>query len=73
MLYTLSHNVVSSTPHLNGLELTTLVVIGTDGIDSYKPNYHTIMTMTVSVRTLGNTVHDNIDQKDTTLCDKVFQ
>jgi hypothetical protein len=29
--------------------------------------------MTVSVRTLGNTVHDNIDQKDTTLCDKVFQ
>ena len=46
-----------------GLELTTLVVIGTDGIDSYKPNYHTITTMTVSVRSLGNTVHDNIDQK----------
>ena len=26
----LSHNVVSSTPHMNGIELTTLVVIGTD-------------------------------------------
>jgi hypothetical protein len=46
-----------------GLELTTLVVIGTDGIDSYKPNYHTITTTIVSVRSLGNTVHDNIDQK----------
>ena len=26
--------------------LTTLVVIGTDGIGSYKFNYHTIMTTT---------------------------
>jgi hypothetical protein len=43
---TLSHNVVSSTPCLSGFELTTLVVIGTDCIDSYKSNYHTIMTMT---------------------------
>ena len=28
-----------------GFELTTLVVIGTDCIGSYKSNYHTIMTM----------------------------
>ena len=28
------------------LELTALVVIGTDCIGSYKSNYHTIMTMT---------------------------
>ena len=27
-------------------ELTTLVVIGTDCIGSYKSNYHTIMTTT---------------------------
>jgi hypothetical protein len=27
-----------------GFELTTLVVIGTDCIGSYKPNYHTITT-----------------------------
>jgi hypothetical protein len=27
-----------------GFELTTLVVIGTDCIGSYKSNYHTIMT-----------------------------
>jgi hypothetical protein len=29
-----------------GFELTTLVVIGTDCIGSYKSNYHTIPTMT---------------------------
>ena len=29
-----------------GFELTTLVVIGTDCIGSYKPNYHTITTTT---------------------------
>ena len=29
-----------------GLELTTLVVIGTDCIDSCKSNYHMITTMT---------------------------
>ena len=29
-----------------GFELTTLAVIGTDCIDSYKSNYHTIMTKT---------------------------
>jgi hypothetical protein len=28
-----------------GVELTMLVVIGTDCIDSWKSNYHTIMTM----------------------------
>jgi hypothetical protein len=41
---TLSHNVVSSTPRLSGFELTTLVVICTDFIGSYKSNYHTIRT-----------------------------
>jgi hypothetical protein len=30
-----------------GFKLTTLVVIGTDYIDSYKSNYHTITTMRV--------------------------
>ena len=32
-----------------GFELTTLVVIGTDCIGSYKSNYHTIMTTTAPV------------------------
>ena len=41
---TLSHNVVSSTPRLSGFELTTLVVMCTDSIGSYKSNYHTITT-----------------------------
>ena len=41
---TLSHNVVSSTPRLSGFELTTLVVMCTDCIGSYKSNYHTITT-----------------------------
>ena len=31
-----------------GFELTTLVVIATDCIGSYKSNYHTIKTTTVS-------------------------
>ena len=30
---------------MNGFELTTLVVIGTDCTCSYKSNYHSIMTM----------------------------
>ena len=34
-----------------GLELTTLVVIGTDCIGSYKSNYHMITTMTASLIT----------------------
>jgi hypothetical protein len=47
---TLTHNVVSSTPHLRGIfELTTLVVMGTDCICSYKSTYHTIITMTTPV------------------------
>jgi hypothetical protein len=32
-----------------GFELTKLVVIGTDCIDSYKSNYHTIMTKTAPI------------------------
>jgi hypothetical protein len=42
----LSHNVVSSTPRLNGFELATVVVIGTDYIGSWKSYYHKIMTTT---------------------------
>jgi hypothetical protein len=39
----LSHNVVLSTPRLSRIRThTTLVVIGTDCIGSYKSNYHTI-------------------------------
>jgi hypothetical protein len=40
-LQTVSHNVLSSTPRLGGIELNILVVLGTDSIDSYKSNYHT--------------------------------
>jgi len=40
----LSYNVVSSTPA--GFELTTLVVIDTDYIGSYKYNYHASTTTT---------------------------
>ena len=44
----LSH-IVSSTPrHERGCELTTLVAIGTDCIDSYKSNYHTITAKTAT-------------------------
>ena len=51
---TLSHNVVSSTPHHErGLELTTLVVIGTECICSCKSNYHTI-TATTAPYSLAN-------------------
>ena len=32
-----------------GFELTTLLVIGTDCIDSYKSNYHTITTPDINV------------------------
>ena len=38
---TLSHNVVSSTPGLSGVQ-THNVVIGIDCTGSYKSNYHTI-------------------------------
>ena len=41
---TLSHDVVSSTLRLSGFELTILVVMGTDCIDSNKSNYYTITT-----------------------------
>ena len=39
-LQNLSHNVVSNTPRLSGIQLTTLVVIVTDCIGSCKSNYH---------------------------------
>ena len=50
-LQTLSHNVAMRTPRL---ELTTLVVIGTDYIGSFKSNYHTIMTTTTPKVKLAN-------------------
>jgi hypothetical protein len=40
----------------SGFELTTLVVIGTDCIDSHKTNYHTIAT-TTTLNKSANTVH----------------
>jgi hypothetical protein len=44
---TLSHNVVSSTPHHErGFKLTTSMVIGTDCTGSYKSNYPMITTTT---------------------------
>jgi hypothetical protein len=44
---TLSHNVVSSTPRHERGSNSTLVVIGTDCIGSWKSNYHAITIMTV--------------------------
>ena len=41
---TLSHNVISSTPHMSGI--WTFVLIDTDYIGSCKSNYHTITTHT---------------------------
>jgi hypothetical protein len=35
-----------------GFQLTTLLVIGTDGIDSYKSNYHTITTAACKILTI---------------------
>ena len=46
----ISHTVVSSTHRLSEIRTrTTLVVIGTNCIGSYKSNYHMIMTMTAPV------------------------
>ena len=45
-LQTVSHNVVLSTPHHEGIRLTTLEVIGTDCIGSCKSKYNTNTTMT---------------------------
>ena len=46
---TLSHNVVSSTPHLGGIQTHNVLVIGTDCIGSFKSNYHMIMTTMVLI------------------------
>jgi hypothetical protein len=43
-LQTLSHKVLSSTFRLNGIQIQTLMVIGSDCISGCKSNYHTIMT-----------------------------
>jgi hypothetical protein len=42
---TLSHNVVSSTPHMSGIR-------NTDCIESYNSKYHTITTTMVPVKTV---------------------
>jgi len=44
---TLSHNVVSSTPRLSGIQNSQ----GTDCVGSYKSNYHTITTTTAPIYT----------------------
>jgi hypothetical protein len=46
---TLSHNVASSTPYLSRIQthnVSTLVMIDTDFIGSYKSNYHMMTTIT---------------------------
>ena len=53
--YTLSHSIVSSTPHMMGFELITLVAIDTDCIGSYSSNYHMITT-TTALSLYGNVV-----------------
>ena len=42
--HTVSYNIISSTPRLSWLELTTLVVIDTACIGSRQSNYNTITT-----------------------------
>ena len=51
---TLSHNVVSCTLPWTGLELTTLVMTGTDCTGTCKSNYHAITTTTAPQRTKTN-------------------
>ena len=46
---TLSHNVVSSTPRMSGIQTHMLVVIGTDCIGSYKSNYMTMTAPTLNM------------------------
>jgi hypothetical protein len=68
---TLSHNGVSSTPHLSGFDLTTLVVIYTDCIGSYKSNYHMITTTTALYTCISNGIlchQDNVLSIMTVLC-----
>ena len=47
------------TSPLEGFELTTFVIIGTDCIGSCKSNYHTITTMTAPVRRVVAALYDN--------------
>ena len=59
--YTVSHNVVSSTPrHKQSSNSQTWVVIGTDWTGSCKTNYHTITTTTTMA--LRNKMKQNIPQ-----------
>ena len=44
-----SHNVVSSTHRPSGIQTHSISGIGTDCIGSYRSNYHTIRTTTVSM------------------------
>ena len=51
---TLSHNIVSCRLPWTGLELTTLVMTGTDCTGTCKSNYHAITTTTAPQRTKTN-------------------
>jgi len=61
---TSSHNVVSSTPHLSGFEITTLVMIGTDCIGSHKSSYLTITTTTAPMQHEQNINLENAETAD---------
>ena len=49
--------------HLAGIELLTLVVIGTDGIGSCKSSYHTITAMTAPLLTVIFFANNNAVKK----------
>ena len=61
---TLSHNVVTTRVHLAwaGFELTTLVMIGTDCIGSYKSNDHAITTTTTPEKVINENVEANLSK-----------
>ena len=56
---TLSHNIVSCRLPWTGLELTTLVMTGTDCTDSCKFNYHAITTTTAPLVWRKKFLHSN--------------
>jgi hypothetical protein len=60
---TLSHNVISSTPHHERNTNSTLVAIGTDCTGSCKSNYHTITTTTASKKQIWSVWVLKIDYK----------
>ena len=46
---TLLHNVVSSTPRMSWIQLSTILVISTDCTGSCNSNYHTITTLIIEM------------------------